>query len=81
MHLCFAYSPLTNGLLLTMVSASYLLVQPLAGTFNEVGNMFGSLLIGLVSQALGLNIGYVAYGVQGLLSIGLINRPQAILYR
>lgn len=31
-----------------------------AGTFDEVGDMPNPILIGLVSQALGLNIGFVA---------------------
>jgi MFS family permease len=143
------YSPLINGVLLTAVSASYLLVQPLAGgladrvspaltirvglllagtciiltpfvtggwlfavavvagigvgtvwtntdalvsqaaqagrlgatmgvagTFKEVGDMLGPLLIGLVAQAFGLTVGFVACGVLGLLSVGLIARRQ-----
>ncbi len=141
------YSPLVNGVLLTAVSASYLLTQPLAGaladrvrpavtirlglllaglcviltpfvsgwllfilavlagmgvgtvwtntdalisrearaghlgatmgaagTFKEIGDMLGPLLIGLVSQAFGLTVGFVACGVIGLLSLGLISR-------
>lgn len=139
------YSPFINGVLLTAVSASYLLVQPLAGgladrvspaltirvglflagasiistpfltgwalfavsilagigvgtvwtntdalvsqqaqagklgatmgvagTFKEVGDMLGPLLIGIVSQAFGLTVGFVACGVLGLLALGLI---------
>ncbi len=144
------YGPLTNGILLTAVSASYLLVQPLAGsladrvspaltiraglfaagvcvilipfvtgaalfivailagvgvgtvwtntdalvsqqakagklgatmgvagTFKEIGDMLGPLLIGLLSQAFGLTVGFVACGVLGLISLGLITRRQA----
>ena len=139
------YSPLINGVLLTAVSASYLLIQPIAGamadrvkpvitiraglflagvcviltpfvtgwllfviailagigvgtvwtntdalvsqqaqagklgatmgvagTFKEIGDMLGPLLIGIVSQAFGLTIGFVACGVLGLLALGLI---------
>lgn len=148
------YSSLINGILLTAVSASYLLVQPLAGTladrvkptitirigllvagtcviltpfvtgwllfviavlaglgvgtvwtntdalvsqqaqaghlgatmgvagtFKEIGDMLGPLLIGLVSQAFGLTIGFVSCGVLGLLSIGLITRPRVVSSR
>jgi DHA1 family tetracycline resistance protein-like MFS transporter len=140
------YSPLINGVILTAVSASYLLIQPLAGaiadrvnpaltiraglllagtcvslspfvtgwlllviailagigvgtvwtntdalvsqqalagklgatmgvagTFKEIGDMLGPLLIGVVSQAFGLTIGFVACGVLGLLALGLIS--------
>ncbi len=139
------YGPLINGILLTAVSASYLLVQPVAGaladrinstltirlglffagasiilipfvtdwllfavsilagigvgtvwtntdalvsqqaqsgklgatmgvagTFKEIGDMLGPLLIGVVSQAFGLTVGFVACGVLGLLALGLI---------
>lgn len=139
------YGPLINGVLLTAVSASYLLVQPfagaladrissaltirvglflagasiilipfvtgwvlfavsllagigvgtvwtntdalvsqqaqagrlgatmgVAGTFKEIGDMLGPLLIGVVSQAFGLTVGFVACGVLGLLALGLI---------
>lgn len=43
-----------------------------AGTFKEIGDMLGPLLIGVVSQAFGLTIGFVACGVLGLLALGLI---------
>ena len=139
------YGPLINGVILTAVSASYLLIQPLAGaiadrvnpaltirvglflagacviltpfvtgwllfiiailagigvgtvwtntdalvsqqaqagklgatmgvagTFKEIGDMLGPLLIGVVSQAFGLTVGFVACGVLGLLALGLI---------
>jgi MFS transporter, ACDE family, multidrug resistance protein len=139
------YDPLVNGILLTAVSASYLLVQPIAGamadrvnpiltiriglflagicviltpfvtggllfviavlagigvgtvwtntdalisqqakagklgatmgvagTFKEIGDMLGPLLIGVASQAFGLTVGFVACGVLGLLALGLI---------
>lgn len=145
------YGPLINGILLTAVSASYLLIQPLAGamadrvnpaltirvglflagacviltpfvtgwllfivailagvgvgtvwtntdalvsqqaqagklgatmgvagTFKEIGDMLGPLLIGLVSQAFGLTAGFVSCGVLGLIALGVIaNRKVA----
>ncbi len=43
-----------------------------AGTFKEIGDMLGPLLIGVVSQAFGLTVGFVACGVVGLLALGLI---------
>lgn len=141
------YGPLINGILLTAVSASYLLIQPFAGTmadrvdpaltirvglflagasviltpfvtgwllfavailagmgvgtvwtntdalvsqqaqagklgvtmgaagtFKEIGDMLGPLLIGVVSQAFGLTVGFVSCGVLGLFALGLITR-------
>ena len=139
------YGPLINGVILTAVSASYLLIQPLAGaaadrvrpeitiraglllsgicviltpfvagpllfvvailagigvgtvwtntdalvsrmaksgklgatmgvagTFKEIGDMLGPLLIGGVSQAFGLTVGFVACGALGLVALALI---------
>jgi MFS family permease len=43
-----------------------------AGTFKEIGDMLGPLLIGVVSQAFGLTIGFVTCGVLGMLALGLI---------
>lgn len=144
------YGPLVNGAILTAVSASYLLVQPLAGaaadrldpaltiraglliagtcviltpfatgwllavlavlagigvgtvwtntdalvsrqaregrvgatmgvagTFKEIGDMLGPLLIGVVSQAFGLAAGFVSCGVLGLVALGVIARRSA----
>jgi MFS family permease len=45
-----------------------------AGTFKEIGDMLGPLLIGVVSQAFGLTVGFVASGVLGLLALLLIVR-------
>ena len=45
-----------------------------AGTFKEIGDMLGPLLIGIVSQAFGLTVGFVSCGVLGLLALGLIAR-------
>jgi MFS family permease len=48
-----------------------------AGTFKEIGDMLGPLLIGIVSQAFGLTVGFVACGVLGLLALGLIANSKA----
>ena len=146
------YPPLTNGLLLSAVAASYLLIQPVAGmaadridpavtirvglalagigiilapfvrdvallavcvlagigigivwtntdalisrlaetghlgatmgaaeSFKELGDMLGPLLIGLISQALGLTAGFVLCGALGLATLGLISGRQSRL--
>jgi MFS family permease len=52
-----------------------------AGTFKELGDMLGPLLIGLVSQALGLTLGFVSCGVLGLLCLVLISRQGGVLAR
>lgn len=49
-----------------------------AGTFKEIGDMLGPLLIGVVSQAFGLTIGFVACGVLGLFALGLIANANVI---
>jgi len=43
-----------------------------AGSFKEFGDMVGPLLIGLLSQFLGLKAGFIICGVLGLLSVGFI---------
>ena len=48
-----------------------------AGTFKEVGDMLGPLLIGVVSQAFGLTVGFVSCGVLGLASLALVGRGPA----
>ena len=48
-----------------------------AGTFKEIGDMLGPLLIGLVSEAFGLTVGFVACGILGLLAVGLVSRRVA----
>ena len=45
-----------------------------AGSFKELGDMLGPLLIGVVSQALGLTVGFISCGILGLLSILMIPR-------
>lgn len=48
----------------------------MAGSFKEFGDMIGPLLIGVLSQALGLPAGFVICGVLGLFSLLLIGgRP------
>lgn len=43
-----------------------------AGSFKELSDMLGPLLIGLASQAFGLRTGFVICGVLGLASVGLL---------
>jgi hypothetical protein len=45
-----------------------------AGSFKELGDRIGPLLIGGVSQAFGLPVSFVACGVLGLLSLVFIRR-------
>jgi MFS family permease len=45
-----------------------------AGSFKEFGDMLGPLLIGVIAQAFGLAVGFVACGAAGLLSLALIVR-------
>ncbi|HET7377906.1 MAG TPA: MFS transporter [Anaerolineae bacterium] len=47
-----------------------------AGSFKELGDMLGPLLIGFLSQAFGLTIGFVVCGIFGLVSILLIKPIQ-----
>ena len=49
-----------------------------AGTFKEIGDMLGPLLIGVVSQAFGLTVGFVTCGVLGLFALGLIANANVI---
>jgi MFS family permease len=49
-----------------------------AGSFKEFGDMLGPLLIGVVSQAFGLTIGFVACGILGLLSVLLISNRRTL---
>jgi MFS family permease len=49
-----------------------------AGSFKELGDMLGPLLIGFVSQAFGLTIGFVACGILGLLSILMIPKRTSL---
>jgi DHA1 family tetracycline resistance protein-like MFS transporter len=51
-----------------------------AGSFKEFGDMLGPLIIGLLSQAFGLTVGFVFCGLLGLLSLVLMTlapTPQA----
>ncbi|MDQ3099490.1 MAG: MFS transporter [bacterium] len=53
----------------------------IAGSFKEFGDMLGPLLIGMISQAFGLKIGFVTCGVLGLLCVVLIRRSSIIAGR
>lgn len=48
-----------------------------AGSFKELGDMVGPLLIGVLSQAFGLTTGFVTCGILALLALLLIVRPSA----
>ena len=45
-----------------------------AGSFKELGDMTGPLLIGVLAQFFGLTVGFVTCGVLGLMSLALIWR-------
>lgn len=48
-----------------------------AGSFKEFGDMIGPILIGVLSQFLGLTYGFVICGVFGILSVFLIKSDNA----
>lgn len=48
-----------------------------AGSFKELGDMLGPLLIGVLSEAFGLKTGFVVCGLLGLLSLVLIRSRTA----
>ena len=47
-----------------------------AGSFKEFGDMVGPILIGVLSQLLGLTWGFVICGLLGLLSVALLQRKR-----
>lgn len=47
-----------------------------AGSFKELGDMLGPLIIGLLAQAFGLPAGFVLCAVLGLAALGLIRRER-----
>ncbi len=49
-----------------------------AGSFKELGDMAGPLLIGLLSQAFGLTVGFVVCGTLGLLSLLLLTKRSPV---
>jgi MFS family permease len=49
-----------------------------AGSFKELGDLIGPILIGLISQAFGLPVGFVACGIIGLLSLILVRGRSAM---
>lgn len=50
----------------------------IAGSFKEFGDMIGPLLIGVLSQFLGLTTGFVICGVLGLIAFGFIMRKRKV---
>lgn len=50
----------------------------IAGSFKEFGDMIGPLLIGVLSQFLGLTTGFVICGVLGLIAFGFIMMKQKV---
>lgn len=47
-----------------------------AGSFKELGDMVGPIVIGTLSQVFGLAAGFAICGVAGLLSLGLLSREK-----
>ena len=56
--------------------ACLITIVSVTASFIELGDMLIPLLIGVLSEAFGLMIGFVACGVLGLLSLLLIRTPQ-----
>jgi len=50
-----------------------------AGSFKELGDIIGPVLIGVLAQAFGLATGFVVCGVIGLLSVALVRGRSAAL--
>lgn len=50
----------------------------IAGSFKELGDMVGPLLIGVLSQALGLAWGFVICGVLGLCALGAVLKTRVV---
>lgn len=48
-----------------------------AGSFKELGDMLGPLLIGFVSQSFGLKVGFIACGTLGFLALFLLRSNPA----
>lgn len=48
-----------------------------AGSFKELGDMLGPLLIGFLSQAFGLKVGFIACGTLGFLGLFLLHSSPA----
>ncbi len=65
----------TDALISTLAEEGRLgATMGVAGSFKEFGDMLGPLLIGVVSQAFGLAVGFVACGILGLVSLTLVRR-------
>ncbi len=50
-----------------------------AGSFKELGDMLGPLLIGLLAQALGLKAGFIICGLLGVVAVGLLRFARTTL--
>ncbi|HJQ40321.1 MAG TPA: MFS transporter [Thermoanaerobaculia bacterium] len=48
-----------------------------AGSFKEIGDMLGPLLIGVLAQTFGLKVAFVSCGVAGLASIALLRTARS----
>lgn len=65
----------TDAMISTLADSSSLgATMGAAGTFKELGDMLGPILVGLISQALGLDAGFVICGALGLLMLPMISR-------
>lgn len=63
----------TDALVSNLAQAGQLgATMGVAGSFKELGDMLGPLLIGVLSEAFGLTAGFVVCGLLGLLSLFLI---------
>ena len=49
------------------------------GSFKELGDMLGPLLVGMLAQAFGLPAGFVVCGVLGLAALAWISRPARLM--
>ena len=71
------------GLLIAVYDFAEIIAKPvfgyLAGSFKELGDMLGPLLIGLLAQAFGLKVGFVVCGLLGFMALSLPRfvRPRA----
>jgi len=67
------YNQLRNGLVSQLARDGRLASSlGMAGSFKELGDMLGPLLIGAIAQAFGLKVSFVTCGVVGLAGIGVL---------
>jgi MFS family permease len=65
----------TDALVSTLAQRGHMgVTMGMAGSFKELGDMLGPLLIGLLSQAFGITVGFVVCGALGLLVLVMITR-------